>query len=167
MNPELSMAIVAAQEAGVILMQHFRTELDVKNKADQFDPVTKADLAADELLRKTIAAAFPRDTILSEEYAARPDSYKGRVWMVDPLDGTKDFIAGRDTFSIIIGLLVENRPTIGVVFVPAKNELFYAQTGEGAFFRGEGVDQPIKVGATSSLETARMSVRIPTKEIGR
>lgn len=94
MTPELNMTISTAQEAGSILMQYFGRELDVSTKTDEFDPVTLADTTSDEFIRKTIAETFPQDAIPSEENSLRPINYTGRVWMVDPLDGTKDFIAG-------------------------------------------------------------------------
>lgn len=80
MDLELTTAIRAAQAAGDILMGYFEKTLDIKYKADNFDPVTEADKAADEFLRKTIADAFPKDSMLTEENVGRPDSYGGRVW---------------------------------------------------------------------------------------
>jgi 3'(2'), 5'-bisphosphate nucleotidase len=167
MTSELSFAITAAQSAGTILMKHFRSKLDIATKADAFDYVTQADTESDAYLRNAISSTFPKDAILSEESAVYPSSYINRVWMVDPLDGTKDFIAERDTFSVIIGLLTEGVPTIGVVYLPARNELLCAQKGSGAFriANGSKSPEPIHASSVKTLTDARMSVRIPTKEV--
>jgi 3'(2'), 5'-bisphosphate nucleotidase len=165
MSQELDIAIAVAQECGSILMQYFRAPLDIRLKADAFDPVTQADTASDNYLRKALADSFPSDSILSEENPDQPVDYSGRVWMADPLDGTKDFIAGRDTYSVIIGLLVDGVPTVGVVYVPARDELFFAEVGAGAFQRIDGQDKQISASDVSVLEEARMFVRIPTQEV--
>lgn len=83
---------------------------------------------------------------------------------MDPLDGTKDYIARRDTFSVIIGLAIKGIPTLGVVCVPARRKLYYAQLGQGAFEISHGKTRQITTSGITSLAASRMSVRIPTKE---
>ena len=159
MSEDLQKVIALAQEAGKIHLKYFGTGLSVKHKIDQFDPVTIADKEADKFLRTRIAQAFPDDEILSEENDARPSNYTGRVWMVDPLDGTKDFIAGRVNYSVIIGLLEYGKPTMGVVYAPSTHELFYATAGNGAFSIKNDITNQLHVTGKRKLSTARMVVR--------
>src|SRR5437879_2808071 len=102
MDQQLEKVIEIARNAGEILLKYFGKELSTQYKTDRFDPVTLADREADEYLRKAFSENFPHDQILSEENSSRPSSYDGRIWMIDPLDGTKDFVAGRDSFATLI-----------------------------------------------------------------
>ncbi len=163
MSPELQKIITLAKKAGEILKKHFQTELDVKYKKNRFDPVTVADKEADQFLRKAIAGAFPGDEILSEEHEARPSSYNGRVWMVDPLDGTKAFIDGNPGFSVIIGLLGNHQPKLGVVYAPITEELFYAEQGKGSFSVINGHTIKNRVTAIKTVSNARLLTRYRVK----
>lgn len=122
-----------AREAGGILMEFYRGETTVEWKGDD-DPVTAADHAANELLVRKLAEFFPHDAILSEEL---PDDgsrlTKERVWMVDPMDGTKQFVERIGEFSVQIGLTIAGEPRLGVVYHAALDKMFYASTGAGAF----------------------------------
>ncbi|MCM2280967.1 MAG: 3'(2'),5'-bisphosphate nucleotidase CysQ [Bdellovibrionaceae bacterium] len=120
-----------AIEAGAEIMAIRRsTGPTVQIKADA-SPVTQADLAANERIvtQLKILQVAP---IVSEE-SALPEVVPDRFWLVDPLDGTKDFIAGRDTFVVNIALVESGKPVLGVVYAPALDELFWAQKGQGAF----------------------------------
>jgi 3'(2'), 5'-bisphosphate nucleotidase len=130
---ELTTAIELALEAGEILKKYHGTNFDIEYKRDEFDPLTIADKESDELLRSAISTKFPNDEILSEESPLQPSSYEGRVWMIDPLDDTKGYIAGRDTPGVMIGLSEKGRPILGVVYLPFRNEWYYAEKGKGAF----------------------------------
>jgi 3'(2'), 5'-bisphosphate nucleotidase len=133
MDKELEVARQLAREAGVILMQYYRDGARVEWKGYD-DPVTAADKAANEMLVRELSRAFPRDAILSEEAeddAARLSSE--RVWMVDPMDGTKQFIERLDEFAVMIGLAIAGVPRVGVVFNPATDKMFYAAHGLGAY----------------------------------
>lgn len=154
MSEQLQIAISIAKQAGEILRKYYRQELDVAYKANEFDPVTQADKEADAFIRSELASRFSGDTILSEEHESRPDSYEGRVWMVDPLDGTKDFVSGRDCFSVMIGLYEQGKPVIGVVYVPVRDVLYYAEAGQGAFVVGEG-DEPKQMHVTDNTDIAK------------
>lgn len=154
LSPQLAAVISIAKEAGEILKKYHKTNLKVRYKADEFDPVTQADTEADAFLRTIIARQFPGDEILSEEHEARPSSYEGRVWMVDPLDGTKDFIAGLDSFSVMIGLLVNHQPTLGVVYLPTLDELFYAEAGKGSYRVIDGQTHKNHVSSVSNSKDA-------------
>lgn len=129
---ELEVAERLAREAGELTKRYFGSGISVEYKAEGEGPVTRADREANELLVAGLRAAFPGDGLLSEEL---PDDGSRRlcprVWMVDPLDGTKDFIRGHHGFSVMMGLLVEGRPALGVVFQPTVGLLYRAARGRG------------------------------------
>jgi 3'(2'), 5'-bisphosphate nucleotidase len=133
MERELEVAKQLAREAGKILLQFYATDTEVQWKGHD-DPVTAADKAANEMIVRELQRHFPQDAVLSEE---APDDIsrlqKERVWMVDPMDGTKQFIERIDEFAVMIGLAVAGEPRVGVVYNPATDRLFYAATGLGAY----------------------------------
>ncbi len=116
------------------LVQTFRTgSLDVKLKGGD-EPVTAADLAANELILAGLRGKFPRDAILSEEAPDDGGRLKARrVWMVDPIDGTRDFIDGRDGFAVMIGLCIDGVPALGAVAQPSTGVMFWGGHGLGAW----------------------------------
>lgn len=148
-----------AEQAGEILKKYHGTSFKVDYKRDEFDPVTIADRESDELLRKGIHKEFPNDEILSEENPLQPSSYEERVWMVDPLDDTRGFVAGRDTPAIMIGLLEKGKPILGVVYLPFRNEWYYAEAGKGAFRVRAGVTQQLRVRHTTDISEAILAGR--------
>jgi 3'(2'), 5'-bisphosphate nucleotidase len=156
---ELEIVIKIVRDASKIILKHFSEEFEVEYKRDKFDPVTKADREADNYIRQALAKAFPGDEILSEENDYRPAALKERVWLVDPIDGTKEFVARGDSFSTIVGLLEGGQPKLGVVFVPARNHLYYAVLGKGAFKVSDGKTIPIKVSTTSDINKATLLTR--------
>src|SRR5436190_22419451 len=103
------------------------------------DPVTAADRDASELIVSNLAREFPDHAILSEE---APDNLKrlevSHVWMIDPMDGTREFIDHRAEFAVQIGLVVDGIPTVGVVYQPTTKKLFYSAMGLGAFLDSNG-----------------------------
>lgn len=130
---DLQLAIEAAREAGVEVMKWFRTDLEVTLKSPD-QPVTRADLASDAILKRMLLAQRPQYGWLSEETADTSERLaREYVWMVDPIDGTRSFIAGRREFTISIGLSHHGVPVLGVVFNPATDEMFTALAGQGAF----------------------------------
>lgn len=159
MDNELRVVINIANQAGEILSKYFRQGLTVEYKKDEFDPVTIADKEADIYIRDALSAAFPEDEILSEENDARPSSYTKRVWMVDPLDGTKYFVNGQGNFSVMIGLLDNNVPCLGVIYNPITKELFYAVKGSGAFLEFEGKTSKLSVTSETELSDATLVTR--------
>jgi 3'(2'), 5'-bisphosphate nucleotidase len=164
MTEQLQIAISIAKQAGEILRKYYRKELDVAYKANEFDPVTQADKEADAFIRAELAKHFTDDTILSEEHDSRPDSYEGRVWMADPLDGTKDFVAGRDCFSVMIGLYEAGQPILGVVYVPIRGVLYYAELGQGAYvIENDGEPKQMHVSNNSDIATATRVTRFVQK----
>lgn len=161
-SPELVKAMELAQQAGEILKKHHGTGFEVDYKKDEFDPVTIADKESDELLRTGISNEFPDDEILSEESPLQPSSYEGRVWMVDPLDDTKGYVAGRDTSSVMIGLLDKGRPMIGVVYMPMRNEWYWGEAGKGSYRLKDGITTKLQVPTTTTVTDAILVGRNPS-----
>jgi myo-inositol-1(or 4)-monophosphatase len=138
-NPELAFAVETVKRAGEIILSYYHSSYEVEHK-DEDNPVTSADLAADSFLRERFAERFPSDGWLSEESIQKPEQLQGpRIWVVDPLDGTKEFVKGLPEFAISVALLIESRPALAVVYNPPQNELFVAERGGGAYFNGERV----------------------------
>jgi 3'(2'),5'-bisphosphate nucleotidase len=130
---ELDVALELAHQAGEVIMGQYQTGLAVDHKAGD-EPVTAADRAADALIAAGLQAAFPDDGLLSEESEddlSRLD--KERVWIVDPLDGTTEFIAETGEFAVQIALAIGGQPALGVVYQPAKGRLFHAVRGHGSY----------------------------------
>lgn len=137
MNKELKSAIDAAKEAGSIIMNYYKSKYEIRDKS-YHNPVTTADHAADKYLRETLTAAYPNYGWLSEETVDTKERLScSRTWVVDPLDGTKEFIEGVPHFVVSVALVENGEPIIGVLYNPASDELFSAAKGDGAFLDGE------------------------------
>ena len=125
-----------ARKAGEAIMEVYSTDFDVERKADA-SPVTAADLAAHRVITEALAERYPEIPILSEE-SSEQDSYEvrrhwSRFWMVDPLDGTKEFIKRNGQFTVNIALIENSRPRAGVVYAPVLKLLYHGEAGRGAF----------------------------------
>ena len=146
---ELQVARDAALAAGEILQRYFRDggyQIDSKGRNN---PVTTADFEADSELKQILRDAFPAYGWLSEETADNDDRLtRERVWIVDPLDGTKEFIKGIPEFVVAIALAEHGVPVLGVSYNPIKQELFSGMPGAGCFLDGK----PVTVSSTSTLE---------------
>jgi 3'(2'), 5'-bisphosphate nucleotidase len=133
LGKEIAVAERLAREAAAIVAGYFGSGIKVDYKPGE-GPVTEADREADALIAAGLRAAFPGDGLLTEE---TPDDgsrrARDRVWMVDPLDGTSDFVRGRHGFAVMIGLAVAGRPALGVVLQPTTGRLYRAVAGGGAF----------------------------------
>ncbi len=148
----LEIAIDAAREAGAAIRGYYQDAYTVKDKG-QDNPLTDADLASDAILADRLRTAFPDDGWLSEESVDEPIRLEKRaVWIVDPLDGTKEFTLGIPEFVVSIGLVVEGQPVLGVLYNPIKDELFAGQVGRGATFNGV----PCRVSTHAALDGARI-----------
>ena len=151
---ELTVASELAVEAGRRILRYLEGALEVGHKA-RGEVVTPADRESDRLIRHGLAAAFPADAIFSEETADSPERLaNSRVWIVDPLDGTSNFIARGDEFSVSIGLALDGKPAVGVVYNPTRGELFAGATGLGVTLNG--VDA--RVSDAGEIASARFSV---------
>src|SRR5262249_30875768 len=129
MEKELAIAKDLAVEAGSVLMHYYGQSVTVDWKSPG-DPVTIADREANEVVVRKLAQEFPKHAILSEE---APDDLhrlsESHVWMVDPMDGTREFVQHSDEFAVQIGLAVDGIPVVGVVFQPVTKKLYYAGRG--------------------------------------
>ena len=136
---ELSIALEAAREAGEILRRHYECGTETWEKSAD-NPVTLADLEADKAIADRLGAAFPEDAILSEE-TIREDARleKRRVWIVDPMDGTKEFTKRIPEFAVSIALTEGGEPIVGAIHNPAADVTFWATRGGGAFRDGQRV----------------------------
>jgi 3'(2'), 5'-bisphosphate nucleotidase len=134
---ELRAAIHAARRAGAAAMRFYGTA--VARAKEGGSPVTEADHAANRVIADALRRAFPGDAVLSEESADSPARLDaGRVWIVDPLDGTREFLAGNGEFAVMIGLAVDGRAVLGVVYQPAADLLLYAAEGAGTWMEADG-----------------------------
>ncbi len=125
-------AMALARHAGEVILPHFRAGGAVEFKDDD-SPVTEADRAAERVIVAGLERLTPALPVVAEESmaaGARPDIGGGRFWLVDPLDGTKEFIAGRDEFTVNIALVEAARPVLGVIHLPVRGVL-YAAAGPG------------------------------------
>lgn len=129
----LSEVVTIARSAGDAILAYYRRDLIVLQKPDH-SPVTEADLAANAIITAALTAQFPWP-VLSEE-ASDPGLHIRQswqtYWLIDPLDGTKEFIKGNDEFTVNIALIQQGRPVLGVVFAPALDVLYYASTDSHA-----------------------------------
>ena len=139
---ELRTAIELARRAGAAALEFYGEPLQVKYKGgDPGDPVTQADRVANELIVRGLREAFPEDGILAEESVddAERRMRHERVWAVDPLDGTKGFIAGTGDFAVQIGLSERGESVLGVVFQPVPDVLYWAARGRGSWVLRPGL----------------------------
>jgi 3'(2'), 5'-bisphosphate nucleotidase len=133
LTAELEFASKVAREAATIVNTFYVGSSEVRYKLDR-EPVTEADRSANQHIVARVRATYPQDGLLSEESKddlARLD--KERVWIIDPLDGTKEFIARNGEFSIMIGLAIQGRPVLGVVMQPESGLLYAGAIGLGAY----------------------------------
>jgi 3'(2'),5'-bisphosphate nucleotidase len=131
---ELRVGLELARRAGETALAFYGKPLRVEHK-DEFDePVTQADRSVNELIVRHLHEQFPEDGILAEESVDTARRIgRERVWMIDPIDGTKGFIAGTGDFCVQIGLAVEGRAVLGVLYAPATDVLYWAARGHGAW----------------------------------
>jgi 3'(2'), 5'-bisphosphate nucleotidase len=139
---EISFATELAREAGALLLKHYHGPFRVEQKINalaQIEEVTEADRAANELIVSRLRREFSDDGILAEESIDSEERLmKDRVWLIDPMDGTKNFIARDDDFAVQIGLAVGGESVAGVVYQPARDILYYAARGRGAWIEQDG-----------------------------
>lgn len=138
--------------AGTIAMEYFGKDPRSWEKA-RGDPVSVADLAVNQFLSEQLRDARPDYGWLSEESEDEPDRMKkSRVWVVDPIDGTRAFLRGDTDFAVAVALLEANKPVAGVVFAPATGDFFAALKGDGAQLNG----MPMRIDSPANLEGMRM-----------
>ncbi|GAB4152571.1 MAG: inositol monophosphatase family protein [Sphingomonadales bacterium] len=160
LDDDMALAQDLARQAAKVILPHFRSdnEIEINNKAEKhvpFDPVTTADRAAEDIMRSLLIEARPQDGIEGEERLPRP-SHSGRRWILDPIDGTRSFIAGVPMWGILIALNDGTRPVLGVAYQPCLDEL-YTANAQQALLNGA----PIHSRACQDLGTARLATTDP------
>ena len=153
---DIKLALQLADEADALTMERFGAlDLRIETKPD-LTPVTDADRGAEEALRALISEHRPGDAVLGEEFGGTA-VFSGRQWVLDPIDGTKNFVRGVPVWATLIALLVDGVPQVGAVSAPALGRRWWAGAGAGAFTSFAGKTRPISVSAVDELDTASLS----------
>lgn len=156
LTDDLRLAHLLADNADSITMARFKSQdLNVTSKPDM-TPVTDADTAVEEAIRKTLSKARPRDAVHGEEMA--DTGWGPRRWIIDPIDGTKNFVRGVPVWATLIALMIEDQVVVGVVSAPALNRRWWASLGGGAY-TGKSLlsGQPCQVSNVSDIADASLS----------
>ncbi|HUQ28452.1 MAG TPA: inositol monophosphatase family protein [Usitatibacter sp.] len=162
MHPMLNTAVKAARKAGSLITRaSFDVDKLTVRAKRQNDFVSEVDHAAEDAIISILREAYPDHGILAEESGSR-DADAEYVWVIDPLDGTTNFLHGFPQYCVSIGLLHKGKPMQAVVYDPNRNELFTATKGVGAYLN----DRRIRVSATDKLENSLMGTGFPFREVG-
>ena len=154
-DDDLALAKALADAAGAAIRPFFRGQWAEERKPDA-SPVTEADRAAEAAMRKLIEERYPDDGIIGEEYGTRNEG-AARQWVLDPIDGTLSFMAGRPIFGSLIALCRDGWPVLGVIDQPIAGERWIGQIGQGTTFNGK----PAMVRSCASLEESRLATSSP------
>ena len=155
LDAEIALAHRLADAAREAILPHFRSGMTSERKSDS-TPVTLADRAAEAAMRAIIKAEFPDDAIHGEEYGAETGS-SGRTWVLDPIDGTAGFLAGRPMFGTLIALVVEGWPVLGVIDQAVLKERWVGITGRPTTLNG----QPVRTRGCAALAEATLATTGP------
>lgn len=165
-NEYLKSAVHLAKEAGRLILENMNQSNTIKQKRNHADLVTEVDQLSEDFLRMQIKTMYPDHWILSEEATGQEDPFEiitqksGTGWIIDPIDGTTNFIHRIPHFAVSIGMITDGEPILGVVYNPVTNDLYYAVKGEGAFNNGN----PIQVSKERGIEEAVLATGFPSKE---
>ena len=162
---ELEVAIAAAKKSVPYILEIYNSNnLGVEIKDDN-SPVTKADKLADKIIREELSKAFPNYALLTEEstddLARLNNDY---VFIVDPIDGTKEFVAHSDEFTVNIALAYKHKPVVGVILIPVTGEVYFASKGHGSFYEKDGKITKIHCNSKTNDLTTLVSRFHSTKE---
>jgi len=158
-HPDLTLALALADTADAITLSRAgAVDLRVDRKPDR-SPVTDADLAVEDAVRALLARQRPRDGVLGEERGGPAgDGRAGRLWVLDPIDGTKNFLRGLPIWATLIALVEDGTPVVGVISAPALRRRWWAAAGMGAHTRDiDGATRGIQVSAVGDLADAYVS----------
>lgn len=161
LDRELQVAIDAAEAAGAIQRDHYERLERIVHKSEK-DVVTEVDHLSEAAIIDAIAAAFPEDGFLAEESGAS-GATTGRLWVIDPLDGTVNYANGLPFFAVSIGLVADGEPVLGVVLDPIRRELFHAVAGRGAYLGERRIHNPGK----ARIGDAVVSLGLPRSGFAR
>ena len=154
-DADITLAHALADAAGAAIRPYFRAPFEIETKPDQ-SPVTVADRAAEQAMRALLTAEAPRDGIAGEEFGTSEGS-TGRQWVLDPIDGTRAFIAGRPLFGTLIALVIDGWPAIGVINQPILKERWIGVVGRPTTFNGK----PAAARACRDLDQALLATTSP------
>lgn len=155
LDDDIALALRLADAAGAAIRPYFRSAAGAERKPDA-TPVTLADRAAEEAMRRILQAEAPRDTIIGEEFGVTAGN-SGRSWVLDPIDGTAGFLAGRPMFGTLIALVVEGWPVLGVIDQPILRERWVGVSGRPTTLNG----QPVRTRVCPSLAEATVATTGP------
>jgi histidinol-phosphatase len=153
---DLDLALELADVADAISLERFRAlDLFVESKPDR-SPVTDADHSVEQAIKNVLAARAPNDALIGEEYGNSGSA--SRTWIIDPIDGTANYLRGVPVWATLIALVVDGKPVVSVVSAPAMGRRWWAAPGVGAFTKEiDGSTRELKVSAISELENASLS----------
>jgi histidinol phosphatase-like enzyme (inositol monophosphatase family) len=154
-DSDIQLALRLADTAGAVIRPYYRTAFDHERKGDA-TPVTIADREAEAAMRKILKAEVPQDGVAGEEFGIEPGR-SGRQWVLDPIDGTTAFLAGRPIFGTLIALVVEGFPVLGIIDQPVLRERWLGVTGRQTTLNG----QPAQTRACRELSTATLATTGP------
>jgi myo-inositol-1(or 4)-monophosphatase len=160
----LDLAIQAARAAGKHVLQHFRLPLDVRAKGAH-DYVTDVDLEAEALIVRMIHEQCPADGFLGEE-GHSPDPTDHRVWVIDPLDGTRNYTVGIPFFCVSIALCIGGQTELGVIYDPVRDEVFSALTGGGSYLNGQPIQNEPKTDYDGAIAYVGWKPDLPSHSKG-
>src|SRR5689334_16381880 len=153
---DLALALTLAEQADALPMQRLGAGGQRDGTKPDMTPANDADLDTETLLRERLAEQRPADSVFGEEFGGAT-AFAGRHWVVDPIDGTKNFVRGVPVWATLIALLVDGVPEVGVVSAPALARRWWAGTGQGAFTSFSGTTRPISVSGVADLGSASLS----------
>lgn len=153
-----SFAEQIAQEAGDLTLRYFRQPIDVERKADN-SPVTVADRESESLLRARILERYPEHAVIGEEFGEGGSHGSPFTWVLDPIDGTKSFVKGIPLYCVLVALLHEQQPLLGVIHNPALGETVSAARNAGCSFQGT----PTTVSSEADLSNAWLMLTDPAE----
>jgi 3'(2'), 5'-bisphosphate nucleotidase len=142
----MEVLLMLAREAGKAILEIYNTDFEVADKADQ-SPLTEADLASHNIIVTNLTQLTPEIPVLSEESSQIPYATRRqwqRYWLIDPLDGTREFIKRNGEFTVNIALIEAQQPTLGVIYAPVIDKLYYGLQGEGAWMCEADTD-PVRI----------------------
>ncbi|WP_409422714.1 inositol-1-monophosphatase [Pseudaeromonas sp. ZJS20] len=158
MHPMLNIAVRAARNAGQVIAKNFGDHANVQTaEKAKNDLVTNVDREAEQAIVSTLLKAYPDHSIIGEEFGVQGNADSEYQWIIDPLDGTTNFVKGIPHIAVSIALRVKGRTEVGVVFDPLRNELFTASRGNGAQLNG----YRIRVGQSKSLDGTVLATSFP------
>lgn len=157
-SSDLELALRLADEADAITRERFGAlDLKVDAKPD-LTPVSDADVAVEQAIRRILRHGRPEDSVLGEEFGGDAE-FTGRQWVIDPIDGTKNFVRGVPVWATLIALLEDGVPVVGVVSAPALARRWWAAVGQGAWSSFHpGAPKPITVSAVTGLDSASLAI---------